>query len=374
VSMDNYSTGESEEWWDEYYFKRSVCALSEKHDDVSLAITENQNSANNVIYLNNVLHLIIKSNGNIFSTVKENGRKFIECKNEKVFDAIKKYYKFSNIKDITSTFPLHKFNPYIQLFFMNLKDKLLGKMDFNPIHHTDELVQKRVDMLNEFIDSIRKTVESSKFKADLRKHQLLITKNHNSLLAYIDNLFKRHSRLMVLRVDFGYTKDIGIYMLNKKEIDEKYLEAKKDREHFFNNMRSNKLFDNMLGYAWKLEFASLKGFHYHMFFFFDGSKVREDVSIAMMIGEYWKKITGKRGIYYNCNAHKDDYDYLGIGMINYGDTELMENLKHKAAPYLTKTDYYAKIHAPDIGKTFSRGEMKAKVTNRGRPRKNANTA
>lgn len=57
-------------------------------------------------------------------------------------------------------------------------------------------------------------------------------------------------------------------------------------------MRSNKLFDNRVGYVWKLEYGIDKGFHYHMMI--------QDINIAKMIGEYWAAvITHYRGLYYS---------------------------------------------------------------------------
>lgn len=196
-------------------------------------------------------------------------------------------------------------------------------------------------------------------------------KNHHSLMAYIDNLFRRHSRLLVLRVDLGYRKDIDNSLLSELEIYEKYWQAKVDREHLFGNMRTNKLFDHMVGYVWKLEYGIDKGFHYHMMFFFDGSKVRQDINIARMIGEYWVTvITHYRGLYYNCNARKEeDYaSYCGIGMINYYDAELIENLK-MAASYLIKPDDFTKMKVPNIERTFGKKQIPDKVTDSGRPRK-----
>jgi hypothetical protein len=127
----------------------------------------------------------------------------------------------------------------------------------------------------------------------------------------------------------------------------------------------------MVGYCWKLEYGGEKGFHYHMIFFYDGSKVQQDTNIARMIGEYWMNvITQGKGLYYNCNADKGKYERCGIGTINHYDTELIENLK-LAAQYLAKPDDYLRDNASNIevDRTFGRGVMREKTENRGRPRK-----
>jgi hypothetical protein len=205
----------------------------------------------------------------------------------------------------------------------------------------------------------------------LNNQQFPITKNYQSMINYIDNLFTRHSRLLVIRIDLGYRKDIDTPFLNEEEIYQKYCQAKVDREHLFRNMRSNALFNHMVGYIWRLEYGEDKGFHNHMIFFYDGSQVQQDVTIGRMIGEYWVNvITQGRGLYYNCNAYKDDYQYCGIGMINHYDMQLIVNLK-LAAQYLAKPDDYmtAYMQNMEIGRTFGRGILRVKTENRGRPRK-----
>ena len=58
-----------------------------------------------------------------------------------------------------------------------------------------------------------------------------------------------------------------------------------------------------------------------------GSKVREDQTLAMLLGNYWKNfITQGRGTYHYWNAFKDGYKTLGVDMINYYDLELRESL------------------------------------------------
>jgi hypothetical protein len=196
----------------------------------------------------------------------------------------------------------------------------------------------------------------------------LTDKNYQSMVNYIDNLFERRSRLLVMRLDLSYRKDIDTPFLNEVEIYHSYCQAKADREHLFRNMRSNSIFDEMIGYIWKLEYGKEKGFHYH-FIFFKNSEDKQDITIARRIGEYWANvITQGRGLYYNCNADKGKYRYLGIGTIDRSHTDSITNLKHKVVPYLVKPDENLRVLRIDIDRTFGRGEMQEKTETRGRPR------
>jgi hypothetical protein len=297
------------------------------------------------------------------------GRNKIDCKHRGILSGINLYLKNDFALDIVKEFPIHCFNPYVELFVRNMRCRLAGEIGLYPhyIEDNDEL-EKVVNALNGFIGGIRAEAESPEFKKTIRDYERVLNKNNRGLAAYIDHLFSQHARMLVLRVDFGYKKQDRPFM-SEDEVNAGYRQAKEDREHLFRNMRSNTLFRHLLGYVWKLEYGLRKGFHYHMLLFFDGAKVREDVSIAKMIGEYWQTtVTQGRGGYYNCNAKKSLYQDCGIGMINHYDTVLRDNLK-KAAEYLTKADYYAKIIAQDKGRTFGKGEMTTKTDGRGRPRK-----
>lgn len=119
---------------------------------------------------------------------------------------------------------------------------------------------------------------------------------------------------------------------------------------------------------WSLEYGSERGFHYHVFLFFDGSKVRDDVYLAWEIGQYWESLTKSCGSYWNCNQHKDEYSQCGIGEVHFSDVEKIQYLK-QAAAYLVKVDHYVRILTPDNGRTFGRGEILPPRTDiNGRPR------
>ena len=122
----------------------------------------------------------------------------------------------------------------------------------------------------------------------------------------------------------------------------------------------------MVGYIWKLEHGPDKGFHYHMMFFFDGSKVREDGTLAKRIGQYWLNVvTNGRGVYYNCNADKSRYKNCGIGMVDHSDNVMRDGLV-KAVLYLTKMDLYMKLQT--VGRGMGKMVRPNPKDARGRPR------
>ncbi|MFC6337770.1 inovirus Gp2 family protein [Pseudomonas sp. CCM 7891] len=253
---------------------------------------------------------------------------------------------------------LYKFEPYIEMAMDHIKEFGLYPLLLTWwMQRSASEAQMLMKHFNDYVHKIRQEVKSARFLSRLNGYQRSSNKNYKELTEYVDALFEHHARLLVLRVDLSYSKE------NSKTTQ---AQAKRDRERLFENARSNKLFGDMLGYIWKLEHGPEKGFHYHMMFFFDGSKVREDVNLAKRIGEYWKSVVTKgRGLYYNCNASKWRYEKRGIGMVNYGDDLLREGLQ-AAVFYLTKTDLYMKLQT--VGRGMGKGNRPSGKGSRGRPR------
>ena len=375
--MNNLSEEMKKDIQDDLIKLVSLCSVE---NNKSL-ITFNKEHIKYLFTIEDLVHDIIKSKDDIFYlTYSSDNERTICCEDESIFNRIKSLYYTNSffIDNIFRIMPIHSFNPYIELFIRNLQNKLMDvvEIDINKSYPTniryDGFLNDVVDLFNGFIKSIKDEVASKPFKKKMSDYFRLSIENYKSLLDYIDGLFKQHSRLLVLRVDLHYHQNTNIPFMQKEEIYKEYCQVKADRKHFFANMRSNKLFKNMFGYVWKLEYADQKGFHYHMLFFYDGVKVKHDIYYAKRIGEYWKNtITNGRGLYFNCNAKKKDYKYLGIGMIDRRNTDLRENLENRVAWYLIKTDYYAKVVALDEdgkkGRTFGKGEIKLK-SNKGKPR------
>lgn len=269
---------------------------------------------------------------------------------------------------------LFKVNPYVSIFYECYK----AIKPLNPHKVEKSELSACFGGLNQFVDAVKKRMSSGEFKRVISAHLRSAAKNYSGLVDYIDSLFARYSRLLVLRVDFSYGKgrlNVEDYSQPSDRLDVLRIVTGEIVEHRIEliDYLKNKCPElGMVGYVWKLEYGREKGHHYHMMFFLDGAKVRQDIVIAKLIGEHWSNvITQGRGVYYNCNGNKDKYKYCGVGMISHNEAEKLRNLKEKAAIYLTKADRYVSACMPDNRRSFGKGNS-PKLGGRsvGRPREN----
>lgn len=258
------------------------------------------------------------------------------------------------------------YSEYVNAFFQSLTTQY---KNFNLSYGgllLDIPGEVRTEFFNGLVTKIRETCSTKDFARKIVLRRFKSKENYNRALDFIEALFKKTSRILVLRVDFGYRAAV------RGEINE--ISAAKHRDDFLNNTRSNAVFKNLLGYIWKFEYGKTKGHHYHFAFFYDGARVWKDSFRADQIGKCWEKITRGWGTYYNCNRSKCKYKYIGIGMINHDDIEMRENLK-KAVSYLTKKDQYLRKRLSKKMKTFQTSNFPKFSDSRvGRPRRSIDSA
>ncbi|EOG3619723.1 inovirus-type Gp2 protein [Pseudomonas aeruginosa] len=269
-------------------------------------------------------------------------------------------------EEIERYYPIHDFTPGVKVFFECTKEYARAFYYRRNLRLFDGSPSAVIESLNNVVERIRSIVRGCAFKSEQNAHRRLSNKNYKSLLGYIDAIFERRSRVLVLRVDLGYSK-----LLAQRSFRESlnFDEVKRHREKLLRLLRRKLPAKTFLGHAWKLEFGLSKSYHYHCVFFLDGSRLREDVAWARTIGELWVgRATEGRGVYYNCNRAKGNYRACGIGMVEHSDRSMRKNLQ-KAAVYLTKVEYYIRIATEGRARTFGRGEMpKRNIKKMGRPR------
>ncbi len=209
---------------------------------------------------------------------------------------------------------------------------------------------KHVQWLNEVFREFQSTLKSPDYKKQVRAFEQGAQKNYRRAQQYIDSLYQRYSKLLVVRVDLSYKSGICHRV--------KAHHLRQHRQALYKAINSDPLFSHCVGYILKLEFGMEKGFHYHALFFFNGQKVRQDITLGKLIGELWQeRITDMAGLYFNCNYQKERYRELGIGLLKRADAESKKGLLN-AVRYLCKADAWVRLAVPELKRTFWRGEIK----------------
>jgi hypothetical protein len=253
----------------------------------------------------------------------------------------------------------------------------------------DESYLMVMAILRESLRQLVELVTSKSFKDEVQGIHRACDKNYKGAVSYINRLFDKYSKLLVVRIDLSYGKNIDRNSTENKKLRD-YFQAKSDFERFLSNQRHNSLFEHLVGYVWKLEHGPVRGYHYHVLLLFNGHEIKGDIILAQAIGEYWQhSITAGRGRYFNCNADKKrgqgythgsptyfDYKYPCLGLRQYDDQVAMKGLDNIVA-YFTKVDYYMRLKLPEMmqdgalvkGRTFGRGTLPSvKSSARGRVR------
>lgn len=178
--------------------------------------------------------------------------------------------------------------------------------------------------------------------------------NTKKLVIYMSQMLNHYSRLLIVRVDLGYSKDT-IHLVS---IETFHKHLKKLRELISN---TESCFEDLEGNAIALEQGHDRGYHVHLLLMFDGSKCWKDAHIGQMVGEKWHNITGGLGSYYNCNntqykKKQEAFGRLGVGMIYRRNPKEVQNAI-SASLYLTQPDkenQHLRVKLPKM-KTFTHG-------------------
>ena len=169
-------------------------------------------------------------------------------------------------------------------------------------------------------------------------------RNLCELTRLIDLHFEYCSRILVVRIDLRYRKEVAAHIPQQV--------AHAHREKLLGDRRMfPSVFNHLLGYAWGLEWGEQEGgIHYHLLLLYDGAYRRDDVGIGLAVRALWKQITGEMGECYISNFDKEKFAQqgcLGVGMIHRDDAIKRINLVDYVAAYIVKRSSNVVIEAPD---------------------------
>lgn len=287
-------------------------------------------------------------------------------------DGIKETYIGKRLRQIVPLVKIFDSNhfysekPAVFLRAFWLVERIFGHQLTKPMYQAARPDMRRAEIMNYLVDSIRFEARQAWFGRCVSDRKYEADHKAKSLAEYATALFRYHAKVLVVRVDLSYEGGADAAIT----IDRLY----GDLHEFLGLKEYHSVFEHLIGYAWTVEQGERKGFHVHALFFFNGSMVRQDVTLGFVIGNLWvRRITNLRGRFYNCNANKPKYEHLGIGLINRQDEEACMNAIHcvqylaKGGPFIERDDQYLRMR-PFGARTFGTGlapDIEAK--SRGRP-------
>lgn len=258
--------------------------------------------------------------------------------------------------------PIVNSHPYVEAF--HAASKKLGLETLSESDPDDQAAK-----LNAVVEMIRGALYSKAMRRYLRKLDNARQARRKGAQELIYGLRDRYARLEVLRLDLSYRK--GKYV-DLDNFPGALAEVKHDWEIFRKDLVGGIVVPGVVGYLAKLKYGLQRGFHFHVVVLIDGSKYREDITLSRILGEHWNKqvVPEGEGRYYNCNRHKKDYRYLGIGTLHHYDNEKYSVLLNLVIEYMIKTDFIMAAEAPGK-RTWFRSACKSSrfVKRKGRPRK-----
>lgn len=156
--------------------------------------------------------------------------------------------------------------------------------------------QQAISLFNQWVELCRNKLSAQGQEARTCRTKELAQKNYNSVMAYLDRLRSKYSRLLMVRLDVFYKREFA----NSKSL----LDLQSERRAFFDRYERKRAFRHLVGYVWCFEQGEKKGLHCHLLLIFDGRQRFQDEWIGKELGEHWVEVTRGQGWYYNAN-HKD---------------------------------------------------------------------
>lgn len=277
---------------------------------------------------------------------------------------------FNHIEQMLSLFDGnhdYSYSPHLLVFREAVQDVgvQFGPFGLDSYDEDTDRPRNTVQTLSALAERIRLLTRRQKYRRVQYDQRQQAKDLQRELRGYVDEMFSRHARLLVVRVNLYYRAAAQARLRVEHVFD--------DLDKLIKERRYSAIFDYEIGYICAIEQGNSpgirrehdderkdrhgRGFHVHAAFFFDGSKVRGDVFKASQIGELWQQITRARGCYDSCNHNKKvkHGDRLGVGMIHRDGWVRRENL-YNVLDYLAKDDQHLRLR-PVGARCLRRGTL-----------------
>ena len=292
------------------------------------------------------------------------------------------------LEDIFYRFPIlfkadkpMQYKPCLELeVFFGVRDRLSEKQryllskGFDYKYLSDQDQKEFIQALYVVIHHYNNVIGSAKNKKQIRVRNRSLNNIPKVCTALFNSLIAKHSKILVVRIDFGFKRPHSDWenMPNAEDFflsEHSISDFKNEMGKLIKSFRHNKNFKDAY-YILKYEHGATKGFHAHGYFMWDGNKHHEDISLALLLKKKWETQTGGKGTAFICNMQKDKYQKCYLGMIHYSDHEKIQ-LLIDSFTYISKTEQLFLFRDFSNVRSFEHSQIPKKKSPVGRPRKSA---
>lgn len=294
---------------------------------------------------------LIRSTAAQFSVIRKSGRAHLQATDlgNEILQLLS-----SLVGPFSEQYPCHLFDPRIDLFMecASKRNLMPAWRPFLPAMEAQLL--PLVDGLNGFAQDVRKRSNTNAFKAKVAAFQAETDKRHKDLQDYFNQLSILYPYAHVVRMDFSYRPDQFVGFSHGEEMHRKVcLHGEALLEHLTKSWGSA-----VAGYAWKRDFASARGYQYHLVVILNGPQPQELNNIVDSLGHQWREvITAGMGLFFHCHGgRRHDFKYRGLIAMNHYAKPMEEHLR-LVPLFMTLTDGIVAFAPRSKAKPYGRGKL-----------------
>ena len=251
------------------------------------------------------------------------------------------------MNDFTSAFV---YSPYVQQFYqtsLSFPEQLDGR--FFPL--VDRICEELASMVNRYVSTLQTAMQSREFKERIRHRDDHSRRLFISAAEYVNALFERYKRMVVLRMDFNLAANAGIGLAGPLVPLLEYFGRLREEMK-----RRVGVFEHLAGYIAHVEYGFQKKHHVHTVLFFDGDRVRNHYALSQLIVHRWEEMTHGSGRHFNTQEKAGQYRCPAIGMVHREDQQRRQCLTY-VIWYITKREQFLPYRLEDKQRLFFRGEI-----------------
>lgn len=200
-------------------------------------------------------------------------------------------------------------------------------------------------LMEHVVKVIRRVCNSRQFRSQVNNDNRKARDNYMSCAGLMMGLLRRHSRLLILRVDLYYEGDAKVFSASKS--------AERSYMKFLRNLRESQIVPDVLAYIGRRENGLDKQIHFHILVAVAGDLHQDAYHLAERLRDFWvDECVGSTSLAsaYNCWHRRHEYEFNCIGLLHYADTRMLMGLR-EAIEYLCKARAYVLV-LPQLGRNL----------------------